>query len=251
NGADLVVVVSRAMRDELVARGAAADRILVNPNGVDPDRYSPSIDGSAVRLRHGVAGFVVVGFISTFQPWHGAGMLAQAFVRLLPQAPSYRDRVRLLMIGAGPSLAATRQIVESAGLRECVRFTGLIEQADGPQHLAACDVLASPHVPNPDGTPFFGSPTKLFEYMAMGKAIVASDLDQIAEVFRHGETAWMVPPADANALAAGLRRLIDGAPLRAALGTAARADALAHHTWQAHVDRSLAALASRVGVSAA
>src|SRR5262249_43245835 len=125
NGADLVVVVSRAMRDELVARGAAADRILVNPNGVDPDRYSPSIDGSAVRLRHGVAGFVVVGFISTFQPWHGAEMLAQAFVRLLQQTPSYRDRVRLLMIGAGPSLAATRQIVESAGPRHCGRLHGL------------------------------------------------------------------------------------------------------------------------------
>ena len=46
---------------------------------------------------------------------------------------------------------------------------------------AACDILASPHVPNSDGTPFFGSPTKLFEYMAMGKGIVASDLDQIGE----------------------------------------------------------------------
>src|SRR5262249_61279701 len=103
----------------------------------------------------------------------------------------------------GPSLAATRQIVESARSEDCVRFTGLIEQADGPQHLAACDVLASPHVPNADGTPFFGSPTKLFEYMAMGKAIVASDLDQVSEVLRHGETAWMVPPADANPPPAG------------------------------------------------
>jgi len=251
NGADLVVVVSRAMRDELVSRGALADRILVNPNGVDPDRYSPSIDGSAVRQRHGIAGFIVVGFISTFQPWHGAQVLAQAFVRLLQQTPACRDRVRLLMIGAGPWLAVTRQIVESAGLQDCVRFTGLIEQADGPQHLAACDLLASPHLPNADGTPFFGSPTKLFEYMAMGKAIVASDLDQISEVLHHGETAWMVPPADVNALAAGLRRLIDDTPLRAALGMAARADALAHHTWHAHVDRILAAVASRVGVPAA
>src|SRR5262249_62114235 len=148
-------------------------------------------------------GFIVVGFIATFQPWHGADVLAQAFVRLLQETPLYRDRVRLLMIGTGPSLPAVRRIVESAGLDACVRFAGLIEQADGPQHLAACDVLASPHVPNADGTPFFGSPTKLFEYMAMGRAIIASDLDQIAEVLRHGETAWMVPPADANPPPAG------------------------------------------------
>src|SRR6185369_4953183 len=46
-GADLVVVVSRAMRDELAARGVAADRVLVNPNAVDPERYAPDADGSA------------------------------------------------------------------------------------------------------------------------------------------------------------------------------------------------------------
>ena len=64
-------------------------------------------------------------------------------------------------------------------------------------------------MPNPDGTPFFGSPTKLFEYMAMGKGIVASDLEQIGEVLEHGRTAWLVPPGDVDALADGLRRLID------------------------------------------
>jgi glycosyltransferase involved in cell wall biosynthesis len=249
--ADLVVVVSRAMRDELVARGVSAQQILVNPNGVDPQRYAPAIDGSAVRRRFGLEGAIVVGFISTFQPWHGAGILAQAFARFVAGRPAQRERVRLFMIGAGPELERTRQIVAAAGLDACVQFTGLIEQADGPQYLAACDVLASPHVPNADGTPFFGSPTKLFEYMAMGKAIVASDLDQIGDVLRHGETAWLVPPANPVALAAAIERLVDDPPLRSALGEAARRDAVAHHTWRAHVERIVAALASRLGVPAA
>jgi glycosyltransferase involved in cell wall biosynthesis len=249
--ADLVVVVSRAMRDELVARGIASEHILVNPNGVDPERYSPGIDGAVIRRRYGLDGKTVVGFISTFQPWHGADVLADAFVRMVRANPAYRDSVRLLMIGAGSGAATARQMIAAAGLDAVAHFTGLVEQERGPEHLAACDVLASPHVPNPDGSPFFGSPTKLFEYMAMGKAIIASKLDQIGEVLRHGETAWMVPPADPEALAAGLRRLVDDPKLRVSLGDAARRDVVAHHTWSAHVRTILDALESKVGASAA
>ena len=249
--ADLVVVVSRAMRDELIARGVDAGRVLVNPNAVDPVRYSPSIDGSRVRSAYGLDGKLVIGFIGTFGPWHGAEVLADAFGRLVARRPELRERVRLLMIGSGVRLDATRRMVREAGLEDAVEFTGLVDQGEGPQHLAACDVLASPHVPNPDGTPFFGSPTKLFEYMAMGKAIVASDLDQIGEMLRHGETAWLVRPGDPDALAAGLERVIDDPALRGSLGEAARRDAVAHHTWRAHVARMLDTLERRLHSEAA
>src|SRR5262249_7318089 len=244
--ADLVVVVSRAMRDELVASGVRADRVLVNPNAVDPDRYSPAIDGSEVRRRLGFDGRIVIGFSSTFGPWHGSIALAHAFARLMTRCPELRRSVRLLMIGAGSQLDATKHVIADAGLDDLVRFTGLVPQGDGPAHLAACDLLVSPHVPNPDGTPFFGSPTKLFEYMAMAPGIVASDLDQLGEVLRHGETAWLVPPGDVEALADGMERLVRDADLRLMLGEAARRDAVAHHTWRAHVHRILDTLAARV-----
>jgi glycosyltransferase involved in cell wall biosynthesis len=246
NAADLVVVVSRALRDELVSRGASSNRILVNPNAADPDRYSPTIDGAAVTARYRLEGKTVIGFIATFQPWHGAEVLAEAFVHLLRERPAYRDSVRLLMMGTGPRLTPAKEIVSRAGLSDCVVFTDLISQEDGPQHLAACDILTSPHVPNPDGSPFFGSPTKLFEYMAMGKGIVASNLDQIGDVLRHGETAWLVPPADPHALAAGLARLVEDTVLQRALGEAARRDLLAHHTWRSHVRRTIDALEARL-----
>jgi glycosyltransferase involved in cell wall biosynthesis len=240
--ADLVVVVSRAMRDELIARGVPAERVLVNFNAVDTNRYSPAVNGNGVRRQYRFDGKLVIGFISTFQPWHGAGVLAEAFVRLLRQWPAYRDAVRLLMIGAGDGRVAAEDVIESAGVGEAVVFAGLVEQADGPRYLAACDILASPHVPNADGTPFFGSPTKLFEYMAMGKSIVASNLDQIGEVLDHGRTAWLVPPGDPDALAAGLAALIADAGLRQRLGHAARDEAIARHTWRIHVRRTLDAL---------
>src|SRR5262249_24315015 len=151
----------------------------------------------------------VVGFIGTFGPWHGAAVLTDAFGRLLESRPDLRDRVRLLMIGDGVRMADVRAALARRGVASTCVLTGLVPQADGPRYLAACDILASPHVPNADGTPFFGSPTKLFEYMAMGKGIVASDLDQIGEILEHGRAALMVVPGDAGDLARGLAALID------------------------------------------
>jgi glycosyltransferase involved in cell wall biosynthesis len=251
NAADLIVVVSGAMRDELVDRRVDAARVLVNPNAVDPARYTPDLDGGVIRRRLGLDDRTVLGFISTFQPWHGAVVLARAFAALLERHPEYRRSVRLLMIGAGPELGEAKRVLDVAGCTEAVIFTGLVAQEEGPSYLAACDILVSPHVPNADGTPFFGSPTKLFEYMAMGRGIVASDLDQIGEVLRHGETAWLVPPADADALTEGMDRLVRDPALRGALGAAARREALAHHTWHAHVQRTLDALDARVHAGAA
>ena len=252
NAADLVVVVSVAMRDELVARDVDAGRILVNPNAVDPVRYSPDVDGSAVRRRLGLEGQTVLGFISTFQPWHGAIVLASAFAALLHDHPEHRGSVRLLMIGTGPEMSDARRVIEAAGVANAVLFTGLVAQEEGPSYLAACDILVSPHVPNADGTPFFGSPTKLFEYMAMGKGIVASDLDQIGEVLNprdHEPAAVMVAPGDVDALAAGLAVLIDDPVRRDALARTARALALERHTWRAHTARIFDALRRRLAAA--
>jgi glycosyltransferase involved in cell wall biosynthesis len=237
--ADLIVVVSRAMADEVAGRGADRSRVLVNPNGADPNRYRADLDGAAVRARCGLGHAVVVGFIGTFGPWHGAEVLARAFVALRASDPSLAQRVRLLMIGDGATLASVKRILSEGGALEAAAFTGLVPQEDGPEFLAACDVLVSPHVPNADGTPFFGSPTKLFEYMAMGKGIVASDLDQIGEVLEHGRTAWLVSPGDVDALAAGLRRLMADRVLRDTLGAEARRQVLAQYTWRQHTKRTL------------
>ena len=240
--ADLVVVVSRAMYDEVVARGTDGSRVLVNPNGVDTDRYAPAIDGAPVRAKCGVTGKVVIGFIGTFGPWHGAETLARAYVTLRNNDASLAANARLLMIGEGARLDAVKRILSEGGALDATVFTGLVPQEEGPQYLAACDVLVSPHVSNPDGTPFFGSPTKLFEYMAMGKGIVASNLDQIGEVLEDGKTALLVPPGGVDPLAAAIGRLAADPALRECLGAEARRVAVDRHTWREHTRRIIDAL---------
>lgn len=237
--AHLVSVVSRPLAAEVTALGVEPARVLINPNGVEPERYRPDLDATALRDRLGLTGCTVIGFIGTFGPWHGAEVLAQAFVQMLSAHPALRETARLLWIGDGATMPAVREILRQGKADDACVFAGLVPQADGPSYLAACDIYASPHVPNQDGSPFFGSPTKLFEYMAMGRGIVASSLDQIGEVLEDGRTALLVRPGDAGELASALARLIDDPSLRIALGVAARQEAMARHSWHEHVRRTV------------
>jgi glycosyltransferase involved in cell wall biosynthesis len=236
----LIVVVSQALASELVGRGVPAERVLVAPNGVDPERFRPGIDGSLVRARYGIgAEEIVVGFVGSFGAWHGAEVLAKAFARLIGRGDV---PLRLLMVGDGSRLPAVRSILGPPGLADRVVLTGLVPQAEGPAHMAACDILVAPHVANTDGSAFFGSPTKLFEYLAMGKAVIASALDQLGQVVVDNVNGLSVPPGDDDALAGAIARLAVDAGLRQRLGQQARHDAEGRHTWRQHADAITARL---------
>ncbi len=130
--------------------------------------------------------------------------------------------------------SATEEILERQGVRDLCIFAGTGSLTEGSDHLAACDILVASHVPHVDGSKFFGSPTKLFEYMAMGKAIAASALEQMDQVLDDGVTALKAIPRDANDLARVLERLAGDAALRARLWAAARETAVNRHSWCEH-----------------
>ena len=121
-------------------------------------------------------------------------------------------------------------------------FTGPLPREKVVEYLDACDILVSPHIPMPDGSRFFGSPTKVFEYMAMGKGIVASRLEQLAEVLEHDRTAVLVTPGDVDELAAAILDLAVNPAKREALGDAARRAAVEHHSWSRNVSWALSDL---------
>lgn len=240
--ADLIVVVSDVLRQELLGRGVPAERILVNANGVDASTFQPAIDASDLRRALGLEGKTVIGFIGTFGAWHGTEELVEAFALLLAGQPQRRDELRLLLVGQGARHAATLARAKQLSVLEHCLFTGQVPQPQAPNYLACCDVLAAPHVPNPDGTPFFGSPTKLFEYMAMGRPIVASALGQIEQVLQHGDSAWLVEPGQPAALAGGFAHVLEQPELARSLGERARQEVLEQHTWRHHTQRIVAAL---------
>lgn len=254
-GATVIVTVSEVLKRDLMARGVSAGRIFVNPNGVDPFKFSPqSGGGGQVRARFGIEPkHTVVAFAGTFSYWHGVEVMRDAFRELLNRQAAEAEtnpaagNLRFLLIGNGPLHAEMRNALREYEDRGWVAFAGTVAHDEMPACLNAADVLVSPHVPMPDGRPFFGSPTKLFEYMAMGKAIVASRLDQIEAVLEDGRTAILVPPGDARQLAAAILAACANAELRAMLGRNAREVALANHTWK----RNAAVALKAVGIEPA
>ena len=230
-----VFVVSEVERENLLRAGVEDERIVVNPNGVDAERFRPGIGGTRMREEMGVEEDErLVGFVGTFGPWHGVVALAEA-IKLIPK----EQRVRFLLVGSGSLRAEVERILREGDRVERVILTGAVEHEKVPALLDACDVLVSPHVPLEDGSAFFGSPTKLFEYMAMGKGIVASRLGQIGDVLRDEETALLVEPGNVKELSAAILRLSGSQSLRESLGQAARREAIAKHTWTHNARRVL------------
>ncbi|MEO7506839.1 MAG: glycosyltransferase family 4 protein, partial [Pyrinomonadaceae bacterium] len=230
-----IFVVSEVERRNLLGVGVPAEKIIVNSNGVDPDQFRPDVGGAPIRAEFGVADDdVLVGFTGSFGPWHGVLALAEAIIRMPPSA-----KIRFLMVGAGGLRAEFERIVADAGMIDRVIFAGVVEHDRVPALLDACDILVSPHVPMADGSEFFGSPTKLFEYMAMGKAIVASRLGQIGDVLSHNESALLVEPGNVAELTAAIAQLAGSSSDRERLGAGARSAAIERHTWDRNAGRVL------------
>jgi glycosyltransferase involved in cell wall biosynthesis len=232
-----IFVVSEVERRNLEARGVAAEKIVVNPNGVDVQRFRPGAGGSQARRELGIGDdAVVAGFVGTFGPWHGVEKLAEA-IKLIPASVP----VRFVLVGSGSLHAEIEKQLAMETRAGRVIFTGSVAHDRVPALLDACDILVAPHVPLADGSDFFGSPTKIFEYMAMGKAIVASRLGQIGEVLADGETALLVEPGNAGELSAAIVKLVESAELRVRLGARAREVAEREHTWVHNAERVLQA----------
>lgn len=237
NKADLIVCVSDVLKENLIERGVESKKILVDYNGVDTERYNPDISGEEIREKYGLQDKIVIGFCGSFEVFHGAEKLAESCSKLIVQNEDYKNKIGLLMVGEGRTLSEVKRILKRFQIEDCTRCVGSVCFEKVSSYLAACDILVAPHVRNKDGSNFFGSPTKLFEYMAMGKAIAASDLGQMSEILRNEENALLFEPGNVKEMSEKLDMLIRDAGLRKKLGQNARKHAVDKYTWDVHVSK--------------
>jgi len=229
------VTITRALADELTARLGARERLAVVPDGVRiaSDRVMPDLVRPAGHVP-------VVAYAGHLYPWKGVEVVLGALT-LLPD-------VRGLIVGGHPGeldLDRLRSLAASQGLTERVTFTGMVDPPRVRHLLADADVLVLPNTSSRISSSY-SSPLKLFEYMAAGRPIVASDLPAIREVLRDGENARLVVPGDQAALAAGIRDVVRDRATATRLARVAFEEAAAY-AWSARAERLEPVLHGAVG----
>ena len=233
DAATSVVTVSEPVA-QWVARRVTSDRghVHVVPNGVDTRFIRPVTTGDREATPF------TVGFVGTLKPWHGVEVLLEAFARL---ARTDAD-VRLRLVGDGPQRDALAAQADRLGVADRVDLVGAVVPEEMPAQLAAMDVAVAPYPQLPD---FYFSPLKIYEYLAAGLPVVASDIGPCADILDDGDLGVLVAPGDVPGLAAVLAGLRNDPLIRADLGRAGRDAAVTRHDWGLVVSRILATLPAR------
>jgi glycosyltransferase involved in cell wall biosynthesis len=223
--ASAYVTLTQALADELSTRFGPRPDVFVVPDAATyEDRAAPVSETP-----------FIAGYAGHLYPWKGVDL----FVQALAATPDIHG----LIVGGHPGeadLARVRQLVTSLGLDDRVTITGLVAPKHVRVELSLASVLVLPNTASAISARYT-SPLKLFEYLTLGRPIVASDSPAIREVLEDRFSALLVPPGDAPRLATALMELRDDAALRQSLGDAAAALAPSY-TWDERAKRLEAAL---------
>jgi glycosyltransferase involved in cell wall biosynthesis len=216
-------------------------KLTVLPCAADVEAFKPNYNSEDVRKRLGLSTEPIVMWIGGFYPWHDLSLLLESFALTLQRRPD----ARLVLVGDGQTRLAVENTVKKAGMQHAVIMTGKIAHSEMPDMLSIADVAVVPSAPLTAGIGGTGTPLKLFEYMAAGKAIVATALNEAAEVIQHGRNGILVEPGDVNAFAEATLKLINNPNERRCLSHNAREQAVKQFSWE-HYTRRLEEIYFRV-----
>lgn len=223
--ADLVVCISETLRDLLIREaGVSPDKVVVVPNGVDVERFRPDVTPA---IRSGSDGELVVGFVGFVIERQGLDDLIHAVQRLRAEGLG----VSALIVGDGPDRRALERLARDLGVDGAVRFVGQVPWSAVPSHIASFSVAYSGQR-GVGGMPMYHSPLKIYEYLAMGRPVIASAHPDAVRTLVEPRAGWTFPAGDREALVEVLRGVVtDQRAEFDEWGDRARSQVMAEHTW--------------------
>ncbi|MBM2814725.1 MAG: hypothetical protein HW421_1487 [Ignavibacteria bacterium] len=231
--ADAIFVVSDNVKKMMVELGVDEKKIYVNRSSVNPDVFSPEIDGSEIRKKLDIESNFVIGFSGSFAQWHGVEVLAQAvkyISKLIPKA-------KILFIGDGLLRPKIESIIKNDNVEKSCILTGLVPFNEMPDYLAACDVLVTPCVRTGEGSEFFNSPIKLYEYLSMGKPVVATDIGEQGEVIQHLTNGMLCSEQSPEDLAESINYIYKNPDFAETIAANARKTVLDKYDWKLNAQK--------------
>ncbi len=200
-----------------------SDKFSFIPNGVDTDKFDPSVDGPDFRAIFGADNALVIGTVGRMGPEKGHLYLLMAFKEVSSMVPE----ARLLMVGGGDMEEILQRKAEELGIIDKVEFMG--NQYDMAAAYRTMDIFVLPSL-------IEGTPMVLLEAMSMGLPVIASNVGGIPHVIAEGE-GILVPPRDTTGLGLEIFRLLEDGELRRKIGKEARKKILMNYSLQSFFKR--------------
>ncbi len=229
--ADHCVVIADALRDEVINRGVNPDRITVVPNGVDCARFTAGNADPQLAESLGIQDSLVMGYVGYFFHYEGLDLLFQAFVVLAREFP----RLKLLLVGDGELMAPLKAMAEDQGLQNRCIFTGRIPHHRTLDYYRLFHLLVLPRRRGRESS--LVTPLKPLEIMAMGKALVASDVGGHLEIVQPNVNGLLFQSDNLDSLVQVCRMVLNDEGLRRELGLKARRWVLENRDWNVLIEK--------------
>lgn len=227
---DVIVCVSKTLRDIIAeVSGVSNKKIYVMPNAVDIRRFNPE---TPIPERH-FSGFTV-GFVGRLYKWHGLSLLLQAIANLRQQEID----ISIVIVGDGTARGELEHLAKELNISNNVRFLGQVEWQDVPSLIAGFDVGYVGNIPLKSGK-MYHSPLKIYEYMAMGKPIVASGYEDAINVTQNGSLGFLYMPGNLSDIQRALLQAYNSREKLKKLGEDVRGEILSKHTWNSRAQELL------------
>ena len=236
NNAAICIVISSPLKEILVRQGVRREKLNVIINGINPDHFKKVLKNN-IREKYNIPEkAAIIGVVAWFRKWHGLDFL----IKTCYENGLFRlKNVYLLLLGDGPALLECKTYVKEKLIEKNVIFTGAVERERISEYIDAFDIALQPRVTS------YACPLKIIEYLAMGKAIIAPDQDNIRDILTDQKDALLFKPDDKDDLCSKIHTLLKNSNYKKELSrNALKAIEEKKLTWIENANRAISLINS-------